>query len=117
MKSWFKSLAIALGKFVLKIGVVVLIGAIISFAIYYIKGYSLGATMRIVGIVIVFIGLLSQLGQNNIRGDYNYSMARMRDSKMLDNEYNGHLTSDSLSFLIWMGFSGIVLFVIGSALV
>ncbi len=116
-RSWFGNLAVALGKLVLKIGTMVIIGAIISYILFYYKGFQLGATMRVVGIVIACIGLASQVGENNIRGDYNYNMAKMRDSKMLANEHNGTLTSSSLMFLLWMGTSGVLLFVIGSSLV
>lgn len=116
-KSWFGNVAVALGKLVLKIGSVVVIGAIISYIIFYLKGYPFGATMRVVGIVIACIGLASQVGESNIRGDYNYNMAKMRDSKMLANEYSGKLTSDSLMFFLWMGTSGVLLFIIGSSLV
>ena len=52
-----------------------------------------------------------------MRRDYNYNMAKMRDSKLLANEYSGKLTSDSLRFLILMGTSGVLLFIIGSYLV
>jgi len=117
LKSWFGNVAVALGKLVLKIGTVVVIGAIISYIIFYLKGYSFGVTMRVVGIVIACIGLASQVGESNIRGDYNYNMAKMRDSKMLANEYSGKLTSDSLMFFLWMGASGVLLFIIGSYLV
>lgn len=117
MKSWFRNLAVALGKLILKIGAVVIIGAIISYIIFNFKGYQIGATMRVVGIVIACIGLASQVGENNIRGDYNYNMAKMRDSKMLANEHNGILTSGSLMFLLWMGASGAILFIIGSTLI
>lgn len=117
MKLWFGNVAVALGKLVLKIGTVVVIGAIISYIIFYIKGYHFGVTMRVIGIVIACIGLASQVGESNIRGDYNYNMAKMRDSKMLANEYSGKLTSDSLMFFLWLGTSGVLLFIIGSYLV
>ncbi|HSN67537.1 MAG TPA: hypothetical protein VLS94_12920 [Fusibacter sp.] len=117
MKSWFGNVAVALGKLILKIGTMVVIGAIISYIIFYIKGYHFGVTMRVIGIVIACIGLASQVGESNIRGDYNYNMAKMRDSKMLANEYSGKLTSDSLMFFLWMGTSGVLLFIIGSYLV
>ena len=117
MKSWFGNVAVALGKLILKIGTMVVIGAIISYIIFYIKGYHFGVTMRVIGIVIACIGLASQVGESNIRGDYNYNMAKMRDSKMLANEYSGKLTSDSLMFFLWMGISGVLLFIIGSYLV
>jgi hypothetical protein len=116
-KSWFGKLTVAIGKLVLKIGSVVVIGAIISYIIFYIKGYNFGATMRVVGIVIACVGLASQAGESNMRGDYNYNMAKMRDSKMLANEFSGRLTSDSLRFFIWMGTSGVLLFILGSYLV
>lgn len=114
--SWFVKVAKTIGKLVLKIGSVVVIGAIISYIIFYIKGYHLGATMRVVGVAIACIGLASQAGESNMRGDYNYNMAKMRDSKMLANEYSGKLTSDSLRFFISMGTSGVLLFIIGSYL-
>lgn len=43
--------------------------------------------------------------------------AKMRDSRMLANEYSGKLTSDSLMFFLWLGTSGVLLFIIGSYLV
>lgn len=115
--SWFEHVVEMISKLVLKIGSVVVIGAIISYIIFYIKGYHFGSTMRVVGIVIACIGLASQVGESNMRGDYNYNMAKMRDSKLLANEYSGKLTSDSLRFLILMGTSGVLLFIIGSYLV
>ncbi|MDH8677388.1 hypothetical protein QE109_04465 [Fusibacter bizertensis] len=117
MKAFIKDLAVYLGKLVIKIGAVVLIGVAISYAIYYIKGFEFGTTMRIVGVIIAVIGLGSQLGQSNIRMDYNYNMAKMRDSSMQAREHDGFMTAGSLSFLIWMGTSGIVLFLIGDAII
>ena len=115
--SWFVNVVETISKLVLKVGAVVVIGAIISYIIFYIKNYNFGATMRVVGIVIACIGLASQVGESNMRRDYNYNMAKMRDSKLLANEYSGKLTSDSLRFLILMGTSGVLLFIIGSYLV
>ena len=115
--SWFVNVVETISKLVLKVGLIVFIGAIIGYIIFYIKGYNFGATMRVVGIVIACIGLASQVGESNMRRDYNYNMAKMRDSKLLANEYSGKLTSDSLRFLILMGTSGVLLFIIGSYLV
>jgi hypothetical protein len=112
--SWLTIIAISLGKLFLKICIVVVLGAAFSFAIHYIKGYQLGSTMRVVGIVIAMLGLGSMTGSSGLRQDYNYNMAKMRDSKMLDNEHNGNMVSGSLSFLIWMGTSGILLFVVAT---
>ncbi len=116
IKEFAKDLALFFGKVILRIVMVVLIGLVISFAVYYIKGYSLGTVMRIVGVIIALIGLGSQLGEAGLRTDYNYNMAKMRDPKMLENEHNGFMTASSLSFLLWMGSSGIILFLIGDAL-
>lgn len=58
--SWFVNVVETIGKLVLKVCAVVVIGAIISYIIFYIKGYHFGATMRVVGIVIACIGRLGK---------------------------------------------------------
>lgn len=58
--SWFVNVVETIGKLVLKVCAVVVIGAIIRYIIFYIKGYHFGATMRVVGIVIACIGRLGK---------------------------------------------------------
>lgn len=114
---WLKVILKSFAKLILKICIVVAIGAALSYALHYFKGFSFGSTMRIIGVVIAMLGLGSQTGATGMRNDYNYNMVKMRDPKMLAREHDGTMMSGSLSFLIWMGSSGIILFVIASYLV
>lgn len=114
IKLWVTIIAISLGKLLLKICIVVILGAVLSYAIHYLKGYQIGSTMRIIGLIIALLGLGSLSGASGLRNDYNYNMAKMRDPKMLALEHDGRMISGSLSFLIWMGTSGIILFVLSS---
>lgn len=118
IKSWFSSLAILLSRLFVRIMIVVIIGTIISFAIHYIKGYEFGSVMRIIGIIIAVIGLSSQLGGASIRHDHYTAMARMNTFHSKDHEYDRDLKlSSNMSFLIWMGGAGIILYFIGEALI
>lgn len=104
-------------KLVIKIGIVILIGLAISFALHYINGYALGSTMRVVGIAFGVIGLLSILGGTNMRKDYNYTMAKISNPKMLEIDQSNSPILGALLFLLWMGTAGIVLYLIGDMLV
>ena len=116
VKTFLNDLLIYIGKLLIKVGVVVLIGVLISYIVHYFKGFDFGSTMRIVGAIIACIGLSSLLGQFGIRTDYNYNMMKMRDSKIRELEHDGFMTASSLTFLVWMGTSGVILFLIGDAI-
>lgn len=104
------------GKMMLKIAILSSVGVLISFVLYQIKDIEMGASMRIIGAIIALIGLSSVLGQFGMRNDYNYNMSKMRDSKIRELEHDGFMTASSLSFLIWWGLSGTLLFFLGDAM-
>lgn len=116
LKTWLLLLLMHFAKLLLKIIIVVAIGTALGFIIHYIKGYAVGSVITVIGFIVAFIGLSSQLGATGMRGDYNYNMAKMSSPKMLELEHNGRMMSDSLSFLIWMGTSGVLLIILGGSL-
>lgn len=113
MKVWLGKMVNRVWKSTLKVAIVVSIGALISLLVYVMSDYQFGAILRVVGVVMACIGLLTQVGQSNIRNDYNNNMHEMTNAKLLEIEHGGKLTSDNISFLLLMGVSGIVLFLIG----
>ncbi|MCA0386229.1 MAG: hypothetical protein LCH34_11590 [Firmicutes bacterium] len=113
LKSSLSYLAKALMKFVLKVIILVFIGAALSFIVHYIKDYPLATVMRVVGVIIAFLGVGSMSGASGLRNDYNYNMAKMRDSKLLNLEHTT-MFSDSMSFTLWMGTSGVLLILLAS---
>lgn len=117
IKSWFSTFVFVLRRLLVKICIVLIIGTVISFAIHYIKGFELGSVMRIVGIIIAIIGFASLLGGTSIRNDYNYAMAKISNPKIGAHDNSRQMYSDSLSFLIYMGTSGIILYLIGEAFI
>lgn len=117
IKSWFSTMVFVLRRLLVKICIVLIIGSIISFAIHYIKGFELGSVMRIVGIIIAIIGFASLLGGTSMRNDYHYAMAKINNPQIGAHDNSRQMYSDSISFLIWMGTSGIILYLIGEALI
>jgi hypothetical protein len=115
LKSNTQYLAKALMKFILKVVVLVFIGAALSFIIHYIKDYPLATVMRVIGVIIALLGAGSLSGASGLRNDYNYNMAKMRDSKLLNLEHTT-MMSGSMSFTLWMGTSGVLLILLASLL-
>ncbi len=116
LKYWLRKASIYLLKWILKIVIVVSIGALISYLIYRNTEFLFGEVLRIVGVGIACIGLMTQIGESNIRRDYNFNMQKIRYTKLINIEHGSDLTSSNISFLLLMGISGIILFIIGHSL-
>ena len=116
LKYWFRKASIHLLKWIIKLAIVVFIGAFISYLIYLNTEYLFGEVLRVVGIGIACIGLLTQVGESNIRRDYNFNMQKIRSTKLINIEHGSDLTTSNISFLLLMGISGIILFIIGHSL-
>ena len=116
LKYWLRKASIYLLKWILKIVIVVSIGALISYLIYRNTEFLFGEVLRIVGVGIACIGLMTQIGESNIRKDYNFNMQKIRYTKLINIEHGSDLTSSNISFLLLMGISGIILFIIGHSL-
>ena len=116
LKYRLRKASIYLAKWMLKVAIVVSIGALISYLIYLNTEFLFGEVLRLVGIGIACIGLMTQVGESNIRKDYNFNMNKIRYTKLLHIEHGNDLTSSNISFLLLMGISGIILFIIGHTL-
>ena len=116
LKYWLRKASIYLLKWILKIVIVVSIGALISYLIYRNTEFLFGEVLRIVGVGIACIGLMTQIGESNIRKDYNFNMQKIRYTKLINIEHGSDLTTSNISFLLLMGISGIILFIIGHSL-
>lgn len=116
LKYWLRKASIHLLKWILKLAIVVSIGAIISYLIYRNTEFLFDEVLRVVGVAIACIGLMTQVGESNIRKDYNFNMQKIRYTKLINIEHGSDLTTSNISFLLLMGISGIILFIIGHTL-
>lgn len=116
LKYQLRKVCIYLAKWMLKMVIVISTGALISYLIYLNTEFLFGEVLRFVGVGIACIGLMTQVGQSNIRNDFNYNMQKIRYTKLINIEHGGDLTSSNISFLLLMGLSGIILFLIGHTL-
>ncbi|GAB6108324.1 hypothetical protein [Fusibacter bizertensis] len=117
VKSFLIALAFFLGKLILKIGILVGVGTLLSFAINYIMVDKLGEIMCFIGAIYALIGVGLQFGEMRVRNDYSYNMARMSSTKIFEKDYKSFFTGGNVYFLVWMTTSGIILFLIGDAVI
>lgn len=117
IKSFLIALAFFLGKLILKIGILVGVGTLLSFAINYIMVDKLGEIMCFIGAIYAVIGIGLQFGEVNVRKNYNYNMTRISNTKLFENDYKSYFNEGNMYFMIWMTTSGIILFLIGDAVI
>ncbi len=112
-KTRFENFTYGLKKMIKYILLIVVVGTVISFLIHYFREYNLSTVLKIVGGVIVFIGLASQLGNSGFSRDYNYNMVKMTNPDLLKYERGAAKMDENLIFMSIFAIAGLIVLGIG----
>lgn len=112
-KSRFENFTYGLVKMLKYILMIVVAGVVISYLVHYFREYNLSTVLKIVGGVIVFIGLASQLGTGGFNRDYNYNMVKMSNPDLLKYEKGAAKMDENLIFMTIFAIAGLIVLGIG----
>ena len=105
----FENFTYGLKKMLRYILIILVIGILISYLIHYFGDYNLSTVFKIVGGVIVFIGLASQLGTSKSTKNYRYDTVKMTNPDLLEYEKASAKMDENLIFLIIFAVAGLII--------
>lgn len=112
-KTRFENLTYGLVKMLKYIVIIVIVGIVVSYLIHYFREYNLSTVLKIVGGVLVFIGLASQLGTGRFNRDYNYNMVKMTNPDLLKYEKGEAKMDENLIFMTIFAIAGLIVLGMG----
>ncbi|MBE0450578.1 MAG: hypothetical protein IBX70_07015 [Clostridia bacterium] len=113
VKTKFENFTYGLIKMVKYILLIAVVGFVISYLIHYFRAYNLSTVLKIVGGVLVFIGLASQLGTGGFNRDYNYNMVKMTNPDLVKYERGAAKMDENLIFMTIFAIAGLIVLGIG----
>lgn len=113
VKTKFENFTYGLVKMLKYIVLIVVIGTVGSYLIHYFWEHNLSTVLKIMGGVIVFIGLASQLGTGGFNRDYNYNMAKMSNPDLVKYERGAAKMDENLIFMVIFALAGLIVLGIG----